>query len=220
MAVVAAMVLMFASCREVQPYEPESPPVNGYELQGRVTSANGVAIESVAVSLDYSFDKISDQSLDTIPFVEPNPPRTIGVYAYDYLGHQVRQIFLGTKPPGPVTGVNWSGIDDHGQPVPSGKYTVEYSFPLDNIVVKRVPVLIRRTVTAYTDRNGNFTIQNHNLPIGENFDIYDYRVAPPFLGAYHISETVYLLFQRSTLSRSATASLQVNNVYHGAYTLE
>jgi len=212
-----AALLLFGSCREVIPFEQPVGSVNGYEMRGRVTSINGVPVESVAVSLDYDFDVVGDTPMDTIPFVEPNPPKVIQVDAYDYLGRHVRQIYTGILPTGPVPRFFWQGYDDANQLLPSGKYLVRYV--LDTTIVKIVPVLIRRHVTTFTDAHGDFVIKNANLPIGQTFDLYS-STTPDFLGVVRVTKTVYLLFQRSTLSRSASATLQVNNVYHGAYTIE
>lgn len=214
---VFLLAILAMHCREIQPFQPASPPQQGYALDGTVITMNGVPIESVAVSIAYGYELVSRTAKsDTIPLVIPNPPKALYVDVYDLHGRHIKELFSGYLPPGRVTRIfYWVGTNDSGKPVPSGEYLTRYV--VDTATIKIVPVVTDQHVTAYTDANGNFTLSSDNLPIDQIFDIYEPNGT--FDGSYAISSTIYLFFMRGSLRGMQPSTLEYNNVYHGAYTL-
>lgn len=158
------------ACREIQPPDFELP-IQGYALDGTVTTTNGVPVEGVEVKLYYDKALVSVDPTDTqqVIVTDPSKPVDIAVYTTDY--QLVQQLFLGYQPAGVLPRWPWSGHDDQGNLVPSGKYLLRYV--VDTVIVKFSPLIVEGHPTAVTDGLGHFTISGARLPIGERFDLFD-----------------------------------------------
>jgi hypothetical protein len=183
------------SCREVLPLESE-PTIQGYQLNGSVTTPNGISLDSVGVQLYYNYSFVSDTPVDTVPVIVVNPSRILDIAVYTPSFQLVRQLFLGYRPAGVVPRALWGGIDQHGVPVPDGKYLIRYV--VDTTIVKYSPVLIDGQRTVVTDNAGRFSLTSDRLPVGEYFDIYD--DFNRYQGTYAVTSTIDLRLQKSTLS--------------------
>ena len=166
---VVAACLWFISCREIQPFQPVSA-IQGYRLDGIVTSANGIPLAGVQLILYYNYDYYSTTPVDTQKVIVGPATRVVDVAIYTPSHILVRQLFYGYHAPGPLLPISWDGKDAKGVSVPSGEYLMR--FALDNVVIKYTTLIIDGDVTAVTDSTGRFSIGQDNLPVGAIFDNY------------------------------------------------
>jgi len=157
------------SCRDIQPFQSTSS-IQGYQLDGTVTSPNGIPLDSVIVRLYYNYDVVSDAPIDTqqVIVTDPNKIVDVAVYTPNYVF--VRQLFLNYLPRGPVPHFLWDGHDLHGAVAPSGEYLVRYA--IDTVVVKYSIIIIDGNASATTDPLGHFVLKGDRLPVGTIFDLY------------------------------------------------
>ena len=204
------------SCREIQPYEIQ-PHVNGYRLDGTVTTANGVPIKDVDVRLYYYYHRVSDTPIDTQRVYVADSTRIVDVAVYCPDNTFVRQLFLGYRAPGYLPRYRWDGFDYNGVPAPGGKYLIRYV--VDTAIVKYSPVLLDGRTTATTDVFGQFTLDGNRLPIGDRFDIYDF--ANMYFGTYEVTPEIDIRLKKLTLSKLYTAIiLTKDNIITRSFTLE
>jgi hypothetical protein len=203
------------SCREITPFEAYVP-VAQYGLSGRVRTANGVSIESVAVRISYNFERYDTTQLDTVTINVDSRAHIYSVDVFDIHGAHVRRLYFDYPAIGVFPRLSWDARDDSMRLVKSGKYYIRYV--RDRTILKTVPYLVDGLVTAYTDQDGNFTVGQDNLPIGELFDIYYYGGS--FAGVYQVTGDVTIDFSKATLQQEYTVTLQLNNVYHGDFILK
>ncbi len=213
---VAAVACLILSCREVQPFQPVST-IQGYRLDGIVTSANGIPLGGAQIYLYYNYDYYSDTPVDTVNVVVQSSTRSVDVAVYTPDHVFVRQLFLGPHAPGVLPLMFWDGLDSHGVAVSSGKYLIRYA--LDGVVVKYTTVVIDGHLTAVTDAAGNFTLGPSVLPVGTIFDAYyqDSTYAATFV----VLPAVDILLRQASFQKAYTGiSLSLNQVSTIALTLE
>jgi hypothetical protein len=160
---------VLVSCRDIEPFQT-STPIQGYQLNGTVTSANGIPLDSVSVRLYYDYDIISYDPIDTQQVIVTDSTRIVDVAVYTPALVFVRQLFFNYLHTGPVRHFLWDERDEHGATVPSGEYLIRYA--IDTAVVKFSVVVIEGHVTAVTDGLGHFVIRGDRLPVGTVFDSY------------------------------------------------
>jgi hypothetical protein len=199
----------------MEPYESYVPSAL-YGLSGRVRSANGVAIESVAVRISYNLEQYDTTQLDTVNIVVNSRLHFYTVDVYNVHGAHVRKLYSDYPQLGTFPRFSWNARDDSNHYVRSGKYFIRYA--RDTEILKIVPCLVDGLVTAYTDADGNFTVGEDNLPIGELFDLYNY--SGTFAGVYQVTRDVTIDLSKATLHQGYTVTLQLNNVYHGDFILK
>src|SRR5262245_15858946 len=89
------------SCWDVNPFQ-DTRSIQGYQLNGTVTTNDGIPIEDVDVLLTYNYDAVSDTPADTqqVNVTKPMSFVDVGVYTptYDF----IRQIFFDYRTTGPV----------------------------------------------------------------------------------------------------------------------
>jgi hypothetical protein len=215
-AIILLLCLATFSCREIEPYY-NTDEVQGYQVNGILTTANGLPIDSASVVLYYYFKYYNDQPADTIPVVVTNPTQLVDISVYSEEYEYVRTLFSG---PAGITGAfphyAWDGNDWRGVPVPSGKYLIRYA--IDNNLIKYSVYILQGQVTTLTNSRGMFTIPNRNLPVGEIFDIYS--INGQYYVTYQVEERIALVFvQGGRRSDFLTLNLQKDKITTGAFTL-
>lgn len=203
------------SCREIQPVAPEAPGISGYLLQGTVTSANGVPIDSVDVLLWYNFEPAAVGTIDTARPVVTDPTKIVDVSVLTPQGDLVRQLYLSYRPAGPVPRMTWDYTDDQGADVQSGEYIVRTAF--DTVVVLDERRIAQGLPTALTDAAGRFSIGMERLPIGKNFDIFS--VQNTYIGTYRVLPKIDMEFRKAGLSGGASVTLNLNRLTTAAFTI-
>lgn len=204
------------SCREIQPVAPQPVVISGYLLQGTVTSANGVPIDSVQVRLWYNFDLADVGPIDTARPVLTDPTKIVDVSVLTPGGEFVRQLFLSYLSPGPVPRQQWDFHDGAGNEVPSGEYVVRTAF--DTVVVKNERRIAQGLLTALTDAAGRFEIGMNRLPIGKSYDMYS--VNNLYLGTYTVIPSIDLEFHKANVSGAASLALNLNQSTIAAFTVQ
>jgi hypothetical protein len=210
------LIVLALGCREIQPLDV-STVIEGYELDGTVTTVNGVPIEGVSIRLWYDYRYVGDSPADTVTVVVTDSTKIVDVAVYTPDLRFVKQLFLGYRPTGPLSRFRWDGLDQFGGPAPSGKYLVRYA--VDTVVVKFTPVVIDGRVTAVTDARGRFTLKGSQLPVGEVFDFY---LGPnAYEGTYAIAPLIGLdLLKSSRVKRYGSITLLKNRITTSNFTLE
>lgn len=206
--------LLAIACREIVTVPP-GIPVEGYELRGTVTSQNGIPLDSVTVRLLYSFRYLGSNRIDSTDIIIRDSTRIVFVAAFTPEGVYIHELFFGFRSPGILPRFLWNGLDDHLQPVPSGKYVIRYSY--DTLVVKEVPVVISGHESATTNASGVFTLQGNSFPIGEAFDIYDDDGS--FLGVYQITNEVEVVLVRGSTVSRYYVTMNPNSITRGFFTV-
>jgi len=157
------------SCRDIQTFQMLSL-IQGYQLNGTVTSMNGIPLDSVVVRLYYGYDIVSYDPVDTQRVVVTDSTRIVDVSVYTPELVFVRQLFFNYVHRGPLPHFTWDERDEHGTLVPSGEYWIRYA--IDTAVIKYSVVVIDGRITAATDGLGRFVIPGEHLPVGTVFDAY------------------------------------------------
>jgi hypothetical protein len=188
--------LPWLSCREIEPFD-RTFPVDGYELEGVVTTPNGIPLDSVEVQLYYTYRLVQNTPLDTVEFSIPDSTKTLYVAVYNKEFRFVRRLYFGLRRLGPLPRFRWDERNETGAYVPSGVYIIRYVY--DTLIVKDVRTVADGHTTAVTDRNGKFLIDHLNLPVGDEVDFYtgDGR----YQGTFRIEPEIVL-----DLMRGSTAS--------------
>jgi hypothetical protein len=210
----ATICLLFFSCREIQPFQPVTT-IQGYRLDGIVTSANGIPLGDVQLILYYNYDYYSTTPVDTQKVIVQTATRVVDVAIYTASHVFVRQLYFGYHAPGPLSLFSWDGRDAYGRNVPSGKYLMR--FALDNVVIKYSTIIIDGNITAITDSTGKFSIGNDNLPVGELFDFY--LDNGTYDATYQVEPEVELVFSRGGYQSSYDVALQKDAVAQGVFKL-
>lgn len=206
---------MVWSCRDFQPFEA-SIPITGYQLDGTVTTPNGIPLDSVQVILWYTYSLYRTTPLDTIQVVVTDSTKILYVAVYTSNFRYVRKLFFSFHRTGVVPRFPWNEKDDNGNFVPSGKYIIRYVY--DTTIVKDVPHIAEGHPTAMTDARGRFSLTNANLPIGEIADFYysngDYE------GTLRVQNDIILEFVKGEARNVYRVALQRNKLVRGSFTLE
>jgi len=206
--------LVVLSCREIRPLEP-SNAITGYQIDGIVTTLNGIPLDSVAVIVYYSYTPVSETPLDTVQMFVTDTTKTLRVSVYTTRFVPVRVLYRGNPHRGFLPRYSWDGRDDRGHFVQSGKYLIRYVY--DTTVVKTVPYLAEGLQTAITNSSGEFTIPNDNLPVGELFDFYFSNGT--YDATYQVEPEVELIFSRGVYQSPYDVVLQKDAVTQGVFKL-
>lgn len=215
-AILGILCLIFGSCREILPVQVTAS-INGYELDGILTSASGLPVQGAEVRLFYDYNLVSQTPTDTIPVIVRDSTRIVDIAVYTPAYTFVRELFLGYLPIGPVRRAVWDGLDEAQKPVPSGKYLIRYV--VDTAIVKYSTVIVDGHATTTTDVNGKFVIPNNRLPVGAIADFY--YPGGSFAGAFEVIPAVDLEFAKGPLLADYTnIALNTNQTTTGAFTLQ
>ncbi|MBI4548845.1 MAG: hypothetical protein HY707_12755 [Ignavibacteriae bacterium] len=207
--------LAIVSCRDIQPFEAELT-VKGYQINGTVTTENGVPLDSVQVILYYNYNLMGTTPIDTVQVYLTDLTQVVDVAVYTPRFEFVRQLCLNCLDTvGPVPRFQWNGRDNSGRMCPSGKYLIRYV--IDNVIVKDSPLILEGRTTAMTDADGRFTITNDRLPIGEVVDRYDSN--DQYLGTFEVTPTVELLFNKFALYVPYSLIVTKDRITTGVFTL-
>ncbi len=212
------VVLFFLSisCREVLPLGADVV-INGYQLSGTVTTPNGVAVPGVQVKLYYDDIIVDEGPIDSLPVVIADASKPVDIAVYTTAFKFVKQLFLGYRPVGVLPRWTWSGYDESGNLVPSGKYLIRYV--VDTVIVKYSPVLVDGHVTTTTDAFGHFTLAADRLPIGAQFDWYS--SSGSYQWTYEVVPTIGLIFQKSgATSPFFVIDLETDKITRRVFTLQ
>lgn len=213
---IGMFAVLLSSCREIQPLDSRSA-IQGYQLEGTVTSSNGIPVDGVDVRLYYSYQYISATRVDTQIVRVTDPTRPVGVSVYSSNFNFVRELFLGYMPVGVVPRWPWDGNDQNGNPVPSGKYLVRYS--VDTAIVKFSPVIVEGHITVKSDAAGEFILNSRFLPIGERFDLYDQF--EQFAGAYQVLPRIHLTLRKGNVHATyRDIPLTRNTITRNVFTIQ
>ncbi len=216
MRVALAFILCFAACREIRTLEPETDTV-GYQLTGTVTNSNGIPLDSVSVRLYYSSVPVQFSPLDTVRVIINDSTKFLFVVVYDINFQPVRNLFIGKMPLGQVSHIPWDQTDDSGRFVLSGKYYTKYEY--NGAVAKIDSYLVDSHRIALTNSDGEFTLTNSQLPVGEKFDFYN-SSDNVYVATYKVLPEVLLIFYRGALqSPLYRVSLQQNKITRGVFKL-
>jgi hypothetical protein len=209
--------LISLTCREVEPFSNPTA-INGYQIDGRVTTENGIPIDSVEVRLYYYFDYVSNKPLDTITIVVTDSMKTVDISVVDRKYNLVRTLYLGLWRQGDtIPRFKWNGLDSKNQQVPSGLYYMQYT--IDTLLIKSSPMIIDGHITAVTDKGGRFTISDFNLPIDSKFDAYNDD--DTFYGVMSVlPEVALVLTKNGRYAEYSSIKLTKNNIKTLALTLK
>ena len=190
---IGLLFLSSISCREVQLLDVDIT-ISGYQLNGTVTTPNGVPVEGVTVRLFYEEVYAGSAPIDTQQVIVTNASKPVDIAVYTPNYQFVRQLFLGYQPVGVLGRWTWTGYDQNDKLVPSGKYLIRYV--VDTVIVKYSPVLVDGHLTAVTDGFGRFTISAAQLPVGQLFDFYDQ--VNSYQGTYEVIPVIDLILRKSS----------------------
>jgi len=209
--------LISLSCRELDPFAG-SQIIDGYQLDGRVTTGNGVPLDSVKVVLYYYYAHIGDSPADTIQVVVTDSMQVVDISVVNSRLHFFKTIFFGRRhSAGPVPNILWDGRDYQNKPAPSGLYYIRYI--IDSNLIKYSPVVIDGNITTVTDIQGRFRITNDNLPVDKYFDLY--KVDGIFYGVEKILPKIALeLYRYGSYSEYPSIELTKNKIITRAFTLQ
>jgi len=209
------LFVVFLSCREIQPFD-QFIPIQGYQLNGTVTTPNGIPLDSVEVRLWYTYRLYQTTPLDTVQVVVTDSTKIVyvAVYTQDFIF--VKELFFGFRRTGVLPRFPWDEKDSEGKFVPSGKYFVSYSY--DNVVVKDVPYIAEGHTTTVTDRNGRFSLTNANLPIGEAADFY--RSNGQYEGTFVVMREILLEFVKGGAHNTYRVVLERDKLIRGSFTVQ
>ncbi len=182
---VLLFVLIPIGCREIEPF-PSQTDIEGYRIEGTVTDAGGRALQGATIQMFYAFSTLLPP-LDTSRVAVVNPGTRINVDVLSTDSFIIRN-FEFTTSPGYLPHNIWNGLDNNGQQVKNGAYTIVVS--LNGVEKKRSDWLIDGQIIATTDAEGKFFISKNNLPIGRIVDIYS--VSGTYTGTYQITHVVFL----------------------------
>jgi hypothetical protein len=213
---IPVLALVALSCREIQPLDVDSV-IDGYQLDGTVTTVNGVPIDGVEVRVWYYYGYVGSTPIDTQKVVVTDSTKIVDIAVYTPDLRFVKQVFLGYRSTGPLPRFRWDGFDQFGAPAPSGKYLMRYA--LDTVIYKYSPLIVDGRKTAVTDVFGHFTLKGPQLPVGEQFDLYSGPTT--YDGTYEIEATVAIdLLKLSHAKRYTSVTLTKNRISNYNFTLE
>ena len=208
-------LIIIPSCREVNPLETLTP-IHGYQLNGIVTTKDGLPIDSVVVSLQYHFSVYQYTPLDTVQVFLADSTRRMFVGVFTPDDRRVRTLFDDRFPAGLFPNYYWDEKDDSGQYVPSGKYFVKYIN--DTAIVKIVPWLADAHQTTMTNIAGQFSLTSSSLPLGELFDLYYYDSS--YDATYRVMTGIRLFFNRGQLRGMSEVSMEKDKITRGSFIVE
>jgi hypothetical protein len=207
--------LVTLSCREIQPVLPPVT-VHGYQINGTVSTSNGIPLDSVDVRLYYRYQLFSTSPIDTQTVYVADSTKILDISVYTVNNVFVRNLFFGFRRIGVVPRARWDGVDDDGKAVPSGKYIIRYV--VDTAIVKQSATVVEGHSTAMSDATGRFTITNDHFPIGDIFDFYDSQGA--YVESDMIISNVDLELRKSNLYETYPVELINNQITSGVFILQ
>jgi hypothetical protein len=213
---IGLLSLFSFSCREILPVQV-SQPIQGYRLEGTVTSLNGVALQDVNIRLLYNYDYVGSQPVDTQVVRINNQTDIVDVAVYTPSGQFIRQLFLGAHAPGPLARFWWDGKDRFGADVASGEYYIRYT--VGGAVIKNSVLVIDGRISAVSDSAGHFSLGPERLPVGVVFD--GYYSDRTYDATYAVNAAIDIVLQKASLQKLyRQISLQKNSVTTIALSLE
>jgi len=217
-ALLGIICVLIVSCREYQPFDTPVQ-VTGYELSGKVISANGLALGGVLVTLKYYYYEYGTNPLDTTQIIIPGTPiKFMSVNVYTPQNRLIKELYNDYPDPGVFPRQHWNEKDNTGHFVTSGKYIIRYVY--DNQVVKETPTIVEGRVTATTDLYGEFTLSGSMLPVGDMFDIYDGDNPSTYYGVFKVSSRLQLLLSKGTAVSHKEIEVQKDKLTRGIFTLQ
>ncbi len=209
LGILCAMLL---SCREYHSFNAPVP-ILGYQINGKVTSENGVPLDSVAVRVFYNYSQTRTTPLDTVNFIVTDTNKLLYVTVYDAQGRFLKNLFTGIPSTGPLPRYFFAGL---GDTVPSGKYLIKYQY--DTTIVKTVPVLVEGKTTAFSNYKGEFIIETDALPVNDEFDMYSFNRI--YQGTFRVTESIELVFIKGAKHNTVSVHVQKDFVTKGVFILE
>lgn len=209
---VGILCVVLFSCREYHLFNAPVP-ILGYQINGKVTSENGVALDSVTVKVYYNLVRTSTFPVDTANYYVTDTTKRLQINVYDGQERFVRTLFSGFPSSGPLPRYFFDAI---GDTFPSGKYFIKYLY--DTSFVRTIPVLIEGKVTAISSYKGEFIIENEAIPVGEQFDVFDYTRR--YEGTFRVQHNIDLLLQKGTRRGTYSIVVQKDFITKRTFTIE
>ncbi len=178
-----------------------------------MTSENGVALDSVTVKVYYNLVRTSTFPVDTANYYVTDTTKRLQINVYDGQERFVRTLFSGFPSSGPLPRYFFDAI---GDTFPSGKYFIKYLY--DTSFVRTIPVLIEGKVTAISSYKGEFIIENEAIPVGEQFDVFDYTRR--YEGTFRVQHNIDLLLQKGTRRGTYSIVVQKDFITKRTFTIE
>ncbi|MBI5216111.1 MAG: hypothetical protein HY960_10205 [Ignavibacteriae bacterium] len=206
------LCVVLLSCREYHSFNAPVP-ILGYQINGKVTSTNGVALDNVSVKVFYTYVRTSTFPVDTANYYVTDTTKRLQINVYDAKERFVRTLFSGFPSSGPLPRYFFDAI---GDTFPSGKYFIKYLY--DTSFVRTIPVLIDGKITATSNYKGEFILEHESLPVGEQFDIFDN--SRRYEGTFRVKENVELFLQKGTKQGSYSIVVQKDFITKRTFTIE
>ena len=208
-------IVLLSSCREIVPFEQRIERFEGYQLQGTVTTQNGIPLDSVFVRLFYSYALVQSKPLDTVVVNITDPTKIVEVNVYDNDGRYVHQMYFGYRPAGRLSQFFWNQRDDTGRAMPCGRYWIRTWY--NDAIRKIVPYILEGSRTTLTNHDGRFSIGKKNLPVDALFDYYP---DTSYAGSYRVLARVRLVFERGERQTGFSVDLEPNAITNRVFKLE
>lgn len=167
-----------------------SVPIDGYRIECTIVDGLDQPMEGIDILLYYDTIYVSNTPVPNRAFVVPSPGQFVTINVYDAEGALVRNLY-GDVPSSTQLYVPWDKRTNDGTLVGSGLYTVRYL--IGSEIRHSYEITLHGLVTAETDSNGTFMIDNRNLPLNHSPAPF-YDDSDSFAGYYEILDWVYLEF--------------------------
>ncbi len=214
-ALLCLSLSLLVSCRDIQPFENVSP-VQGYQLNGTITSQNGIPIDSANVRVYYEYDLVGYDPIDTQQVIVTDSTKILDVAVYTPKFMFVRQLYLNYRQRGPVPRFAWDQRNQQGASVPSGEYLIRYA--IDTTIVKYSVIVIDGHISATTDALGRFTLGADRLPVGVVFDAY--ATDNTYDATFRVRPVLDLILLKGGLeSEYPNVQLNLNQITTAGFTL-
>ncbi|MGB2869570.1 MAG: FlgD immunoglobulin-like domain containing protein [Bacteroidota bacterium] len=183
-------IFTFIGCDRQIPL-PSEPVVSGYQIRGTVKDRLDNAVPYLEVRLYYTFDRDYDHPAPTDPALNvTDSTQTITASVYTGSEALVKTIFGGTHSVGRFYAA-WDTLDQNGNPVLNGVYSVRYF--VNTQLVKSYPVVVSGRKATATDALGQYQVNNEQLPV--DFGPFSVYRDTTFLGNFVVTSYVTLEFK-------------------------
>ncbi len=187
---LAVSLLLVSGCdRQLPPYDGQ--PIDGYQIQGKVTDRIGNPIPGVAVLLDYTASVFYPDTIISRRYFVNDSSAPVYAVAADINNRIVMVITNPRKVLGWFQ-ATWNSNDSTGNTVPSGIYHIQYI--INGQVVYSYDQLVSGGRVAVTDPQGRYTITGRYLPIDSTSVPYFSPYDSSYVGNLHVSDDVILTF--------------------------
>ena len=182
------LLVLVGGCSDDDPAQPQAQTYPG--ILGVVVDSEGVPQESVSVGLIYDLPGVVSNRqhplIITDPAEKPSTeisfeipePGNVRLWITDYAGDFVITLIDENFPAGNQA-VMWQGLDEAGDPVPSGMYYYHLQIDDQEPVVHDLfllfldPADFLRSPNAVTDQDGVFRIPDTLIPVGATMTLVD-----------------------------------------------